>query len=263
MPQLTLPDLTLNYQLEGPDGAPVVMLSNSLGSALGMWDEQVPALLAGGFRCLRYDTRGHGTSSLPPGAWSIADLAGDALRLMDALGLARVHFCGLSLGGMAGQYLGTHHGDRLQSLVLCATTAYAGPPDVWRERIALVEAGGMAAVADATLNRWFTAAGQQRLPERVARIRAQVLATPTSGYASCGGAIALMDQRESIAGIRTPTLVMVGEEDPSTPVAASEFLQQRIPGATLVVIPAAMHLVNVEQPTAFNAALLDFLKARA
>lgn len=261
MPTLARPGFALNYQLEGAAGAPTVMLSNSLASALGMWSAQVPALLDAGFRVLRYDTRGHGKSGAPPSPWSIADLAGDALALLDALDIARVHFCGLSLGGMTGQWLGTHHGDRLHSLTLCATTAFAGPPAVWQERIAMVEAGGMGAVCEATINRWFTAAGQAAVPAAIAPIRAQIMATPVAGYTGCGGAIAAMDQRESITAIRTPTLVMVGADDPSTPVAASEFLQQQIPGARLVVVPDSMHLFNVECPGEFNRALLAFLSS--
>lgn len=261
MPTIARPGFALNYQLEGAEGAPTVMLSNSLASALGMWSAQVPALLAAGFRVLRYDTRGHGQSGAPPAPWSIADLAGDALALLDALEIAKVHFCGLSLGGMTGQWLGTHHGDRLHSLTLCATTAFAGPPEVWRDRIAMVEAGGMSAVCEATINRWFTAAGQQAAAAAIDPVRAQILATPVAGYTGCGGAIAVMDQRESITAIRTPTLVMVGADDPSTPVAASEFLQRQIPGAQLVVIPDSMHLFNVERPAEFNHALLAFLSS--
>lgn len=263
MPTLARPGFTLHYQLDGAAGAPTVMLSNSLASALGMWTAQVPALLAAGFQVLRYDTRGHGQSGAPAAPWSIADLAGDALELLDALGIAKVHFCGLSLGGMTGQWLGTRHGDRLRSLSLCATAAFAGPPEVWLDRIAQVEAKGMAAVCEGTINRWFTAAGQVAAADAVAPIRAQILATPVAGYTGCGGAIAAMDQRESITAIRTPTLVMVGADDPSTPVAASEFLQRQIPGAQLVVVPDAMHLFNVERADEFNRALLAFLASQA
>ena len=259
MPTLKRGDARLNYVLEGVAGAPIVMLSNSLSSRLSMWEGQVPALLAAGFRVLRYDTRGHGQSSAPAGPYSIAMLADDALAVMDAAQAERVHFCGLSLGGMTGQWLGTHHAARLHTLTLCATAAYIGPPTVWAERIALVEQGGMAAVAEATVNRWFTAHGQQRLPNAIADIRTGILATPTAGYIGCGHAIMAMDQRESITAIRTPTHVMVGADDPSTPVSASEFLQQQIPGAALTVIPDSMHLFNVEQAAAFNAALLSFL----
>ena len=259
MPVLKRADVRLNYTLEGVADGPIVMLSNSLSSRLSMWEGQVPALLAAGFRVLRYDTRGHGQSSAPDGPYSIAMLADDALALMDAVKAERVHFCGLSLGGMTGQWLGTHHGDRLQTLTLCATAAYIGPPEIWKDRIAAVEQGGMAAVAEATVNRWFTAAGQARLPNAIADIRAGILATPPAGYIGCGQAIMAMDQRETITAIRTPTHVMVGADDPSTPVSASEFLQQRIPGATLTVIPESMHLFNVEQAAAFNAALLAFL----
>ena len=259
MPTLKREDVRLHYVLEGVADGPIVMLSNSLSSRLSMWEGQVPALLAAGYRVLRYDTRGHGQSSAPNGPYSIAMLVDDALSLMDTVKAERVHFCGLSLGGMTGQWLGTHHADRLHTLTLCATTAYTGPPQVWADRIAMVERDGMAAVADATIDRWFTPQGQQRLPHAIADIRASILATPPAGYIGCGQAIMAMDQRETIAAIRTPTHVMVGADDPSTPVSASEFLQQRIPGARLTVVPEAMHLFNVEQAAAFNAALLGFL----
>ena len=259
MPRLKRGDVELNYRIEGIAKAPVVMLSNSLSSRLSMWEGQVPALLAAGFRVLRYDTRGHGESTAPAGPYSIGLLAEDALALMDAVGAERVHFCGLSLGGMTGQWLGTHHGDRLHTLTLCATAAYMGPPEVWGDRLRLVEASGMAGVVDATMNRWFTAEGQARLPNAIADIRAAILATPVAGYVGCGQAIMAMDQRETITAITTPTHILVGAEDPSTPVAAAEFLHRQIPGSRLTVIPQAMHLFNVEQAAPFNAAVLDFL----
>jgi len=254
-----LPDVTLSYRWDGPVNGPVVMLCNSLSSNLAMWNAQVPALVDAGYRVLRYDTRGHGASSIANSPTSIAALAGDALGLLDHLGVDRVHFCGLSLGGMTGQWLGTHHAARLQSLALCATAAYLGPPEMWNQRIEAVAKGGMAAIAEATIDRWFTQASQQRLGAEIARIRDGILNTPVAGYRACCGAIRDMDQRDSIAAISLPTLVMVGAEDPSTPVAASELIHQRIAGSKLVVIPDSQHLFNVEEPAQFNAALLDFL----
>ena len=263
MPLAPLPDVTLNYRLDGPADGPVVMLCNSLSSNLSMWDPQVPALADAGFRVLRYDTRGHGASGLASAPTSIAALAGDALALLDHLGVDRVHFCGLSLGGMTGQWLGTHHAERLCSLALCATAAYMGPPELWNQRIEAVAQGGMSAIAEATINRWFTAASQQRLADAVARIRDGILHTPVAGYQACCAAIRDMDQRESIAAIRVPTLVLVGADDPSTPVAAAELIHQRIAGSRLTVIPASQHLFNIEEPAQFNAALLGFLRGVA
>ena len=260
MPQLKLPHVTLNFQLDGPATAPVVMLCNSLSSNLSMWDPQVPALRDAGYRVLRYDTRGHGASSVAEGPTTIAALAGDALALLDHLGIDATHFCGLSLGGMTGQWLGTHHAARLHSLALCATAAYLGPAELWDQRIAATAQGGMAAVADATINRWFTTLSQQRLAAEVARIKDGILHTAVAGYAACCAAIRDMDQREAIAAITVPTIVLVGAEDPATPVAAAQLIHQRISGSGLTIISATQHLFNVEDPVSFNAALLAFLR---
>lgn len=260
MPQLSLPHVSLHYRLEGPSAAPVVMLCNSLSSNLAMWDHQVPALCEAGFRVLRYDARGHGASSVAQGATTIADLAADAIALLDHLELLRVHFCGLSLGGMTGQWLGTQHAARLHTLALCATAAYMGPVELWDQRIDAVSQAGMAAVADATIARWFTPAAQRRIPDEIARIRDGILATPVAGYVACCRAIRDMDQRESIRAIAVPTAVLVGADDPSTPVSAAELLHERISGSRLGVIPDTQHFFNVEAPAAFNAALLGFLR---
>lgn len=259
MSSLKVHGAEFHYRLDGDPDAPVVMLSNSLASNLGMWDPQVPALVAAGYRVLRYDTRGHGGSSVPPGPYTLPQLADDARGLIDALGIAQVHFCGLSLGGMTGQMLATLHGDRLHSLVLCATAAYMGPPDLWAGRIRQVEAHGMASVADATLARWFTPRGLRTLGESLDRIRAGILSTPPAGYAACGAAIRDMDQRETIHAIRTPTLVIAGALDPGTTVDHARLMHTRIPGAELLVIPESQHLLNVEMPAQFNTGLIGFL----
>jgi 3-oxoadipate enol-lactonase len=259
MNSLAVNGAQLNYQFDGEAGAPVVLLSNSLASNLTMWAPQVPALVAAGFRVLRYDTRGHGQSSVPPGPYTLEGLAADALGLMDALKLSKVHFCGLSMGGMTGQMLATHHSARLHSLVLCATAAYMGPPELWAGRIKLVEDGGMAAAADGTLGRWFTKRSQRQLPREVAAVKAGILATPPAGYIACAGAIRDMDQRETIRAIRVPTLVMVGALDPGTTVDAARLMYSRIPGAELLIIPESQHFFNVEMAPQFNTGLLAFL----
>ena len=261
MPTADVNDTTLHYRFDGPETAPVILVSNSLASNLGMWDHQVDTLLGLGFRVLRYDSRGHGQSGVSPGPYSIELLTEDAVALLDALGIERASFMGCSKGGMVGQMAGTRHGDRFDRLVLCATAAYAGGMDVWSPRIEAVANGGMTEVVDATIERWFTGPGRERMPEDVARVREMILATPPDGFVACAHAIAAMDQRESIRAIDRPTLVVVGEDDPGTPPSAAELIHDRIPGSKLVVLPDAAHFCNVEQAGAFNAALEEFLGA--
>ena len=263
MNSLDVNGVRLHYQLDGAADAPVVMLSNSLASNLSMWDSQVPALLDAGYRVLRYDTRGHGHSDVLPGPYTITQLAGDALGLLDALGLGKVHFCGLSLGGMTGQMLATHHGERLLSLTLCATAAYMGPPDLWEGRIRQVTEHGMASVLDATLQRWFSPEGLAQMGAVLDPVKAGILSTPPAGYAGCGAAVRDMDQRETIRAIRTPTLVIVGADDPGTTVEHANLMVSRIAGAQLIVLPDSRHLLNIELPVPFNVGLLTFLKAHS
>ena len=261
MPLVDVGGTTLYYRFDGPEHGPVVMLSNSLASSFAMWDLQVHALIEAGYRVLRYDSRGHGRSAVPEGPYSIDLLAGDAVGLMDALELEKVHFCGLSMGGMVGQVLGVRHGDRLISLMLCDTSAHIAPREIWDERIELVRTNGMGAVAGGTIDRWFTKAGQERLPTEVEKVRQMILNTPADGFCACCAAIRDMDQRESIRTISTRSLVVVGEHDPGTPVSASELIHDRIASSDLRVIPDAAHFVNVEQTSIFNDTILAFLKA--
>ena len=261
MPLANVNDTTLHYRFDGPDDGPVILVSNSLASNLGMWDRQIDTLLRLGFRVLRYDSRGHGRSGVPPGPYSIEMLARDAVGLLDALGVGRASFMGCSKGGMVGQMVGTRYGERLDRLVLCSTSAYLGGPDMWAARIEAVAGGGMAAVADATIDRWFTGAGQERIPGEVARVREMILATPPEGFIACAHAIAGMDQRKSIRAIDRPTLVIVGEHDPGTPPSAAELIHDRIAGSKLVVLEGCAHFCNVEQAGPFNAALEAFLGA--
>lgn len=263
MPIADVNGIGIHYRFDGPEGGEVVLFSNSLASDMTMWESQIAPLSGAGYRLLRYDGRGHGKSSVPAGPYTMETLASDAVALMDRLGISRAHFCGLSLGGMVGQMLGALHGKRLLSLTLCDTSPYIAQRGIWDERIAWVRKAGMASVVDATINRWFTHRGQERLREAVERARNAILSTPVEGYCGCGRAIDAMDLREMIRGISVRTLVVVGELDPGTPVSVAESIHERIASSTLKVIPDAMHMVNVEQAESFNRVLLDFLSGKA
>lgn len=259
MPDVTIDGCRLHYRLDGPEGAPVVLLSNSLGTDLGLFEAQVTPF-ASRFRVLRYDSRGHGRSDAPPGPYTIERLGRDALGLLDALGVARAHVCGVSKGGMVGMWLGTHAPDRVLRLVLCNTSARMEPAAAWDDRIRAVREGGMAAITEAVLARWFTAAFREAHPERVEPVRRMLLGTPAEGYAACCAAIRDMDQQETIRAVRAPALVVVGEHDPATPPSHGALIAERIPGARLVSLPAA-HLSNVEAAEAYTEAVLGFLSA--
>ncbi len=247
----------IHYRLDGPAGAPVLMLSNSLGTDLTMWDAQLPAFAAG-YRVLRYDTRGHGASPVTPGPYTIEQLGRDALALLDALGIGHAHFCGLSMGGMVGQWLGVHAPQRLGRLVLANTAARIGPAELWERRIAAVTAGGMAAIADGVLTRWFTDGYVARAPQTVARVRAVLEATDPAGYTAACAAVRDMDQRAVVTRIAVPTLVVAGTHDLATPPADGRWLAGAIGGARYVEFDAA-HLSNLEAEAGFTAAVLGFL----
>lgn len=260
MPFVEVNGTTLHYRFDGPEQGPVVMLSNALASDLTMWEFQVPALAEAGYRVLRYDSRGHGQSAVPEGPYSMEMLTSDAVGLMDALGLEKVHFCGLSKGGMIGQMLGSQYGDRLISLTLCSTAAYIAPREMWDERIETVRKSGMAVVVDATIDRWFTKTGQTRLASSVEKVRRVILNTPVQGFCACCAAIRDMDQRETIRDVSARTLVMVGEHDSGTPVSAAEYIHQRIASSALTIISDAAHFVHMEQSSIFNHTLLELIK---
>lgn len=244
------------WALDGPEDAPVLMLSNSLGTTMEMWRPQLSAFAAR-FRVLRYDTRGHGQSDVPPGGYGLDRLGRDAVELLDGLGIDHVHFCGVSLGGMTGQWLGARAPDRIDRLVLANTAAVMAPPSAWNTRIATVRQHGMAALTDAILERWFTSEFRA-IAEGTAFVRDQLLSTDPAGYAGCCAAIRDMDQRPLLGGITAPTLVITGSRDPATPPADSTIIVEAIPGARQLMLDAA-HLSSIEQPEAFTAAVLDFL----
>jgi 3-oxoadipate enol-lactonase len=258
MPIMKLERGHFNVELAGSHSAPPLMLSNSLGTDLGMWDDQMPEL-AQRFHVIRYDSRGHGRSIAGPGPYSIAELAADALAILDQLGLERVHWLGLSKGGMVGQWLLTHAPQRLRKTILSNTAACMPPANNWNGRIRTVRAKGMLAITPAVLERWFTPEFRQRQPAKVARIAAMLHATPVEGYAGCCAAIRDMDQREALRSVTgRDVLVITGARDPSTPPADGDLIRHSIKGARGVSLDAA-HLSNIEQPQAFTRAVLEFL----
>lgn len=256
--------IDINYALTGKKEGPVVVLSHSLASSLRMWEPQMNALEPF-FRVLRYDTRGHGDTEAPAGPYAVSLLAEDVIGLLDALEIDRVHFVGLSMGGMIGQCLALDHPRRLASLVLCDTAAKT--PDenqpLWQERIDTARSKGLAVLVDQTMERWFTPGFLRQNPPMLSVIRNEILNTPPEGYIGCSEAIRRLNYLERLPEIRHSTLIIVGEDDPGTPVSASRAMHERISGSTLVILPSARHLTNVEQAQAFNVALIDFLGALA
>jgi 3-oxoadipate enol-lactonase len=258
MSQITTDDgVVIHYRLDGPEDAPVLVLSNSLGTSLSMWDPQMPALQQR-FRVLRYDTRGHGRSGLSPAPYQVDRLGRDVIALLDALDIPQAMFCGLSMGGMTGMWLGVHAPQRFSKLVLCNTAAKIGTPEVWNTRIATVESNGMAAIVSGVIQRWFTDGFVAAQPATVETISAMLLATAPKGYCDACGAVRDMDQRDSIAAIRAPTLVIAGTHDLATPAADGRLAAGRIPGAQYVEFPAA-HLSNIEVAADFTKELTGFL----
>jgi 3-oxoadipate enol-lactonase len=252
--------IDVDYRLEGPPGAPVLVLSHAIGLSLAMWDPQM-ARLSRALRVVRYDHRGHGGSPVPAGPYRIDDLGRDLLHLLDRLALERVAFCGLSLGGMVGLWLAANAPERVDRLVVCGTAARMPRPDDYAARARLVRAQGMAAIADGVIGRWFTPGFLARRPDVVAWSKALLLATPPEGYGATCEALAAMDLRDDLPRIAASTLVIAAGEDQATPPELSREIARRIPGAEVVVIPDAAHLANVEQPEAVTEQILDHVAA--
>lgn len=253
----TLDHCRIAWSMEGPDEAPVLLLSNSLGTDRSMWDAQMAAWRPH-YRVLRYDSRGHGASGAPGGGYSMDRLGRDVIELLDQLGIERVHFCGLSLGGMIGQWLAVHAPERIDRLILANTSAYMGPAENWQRRIDDVLAKGMEWLTDASLSRWFTPAFIEQSSEDIAPLRSVLLGTSPIGYTGCCAAIRDMDQRP-VAGLnQLPTLVIAGDQDAATTVADAEFLAESAASGHLEILAAA-HLSNAEVPDQFARLVLDFL----
>jgi 3-oxoadipate enol-lactonase len=259
MPFAALPNVRLHYELSGPPTAPVLILSNSLGTNFSMWDAQAP-VFEKQFRLLRYDMRGHGQSSAPPPPYSVTDLARDILSLADSLSIPRFHFCGLSIGGMIGMSLALEAPQRLSKLVLCSTAAKIGTLEFWNARIQTVQSKGMKEVAGAVTARWFTPGFQQSSPEKVASAIHVLESLDAQGYVGGCTAVRDFDFRENVSRIGTTALVISGTHDPAATTADGHFLAEQIPGARYAELNTS-HLSNIEAPAQFNDTVLSFLNA--
>jgi 3-oxoadipate enol-lactonase len=260
MPIVNADGCAIYVEVDGPERAPALVLSNSLGTTLHMWDAQV-APFSRDFRLVRYDRRGHGRSGVPKGPYTMERLGRDVLAVLDALGIKRLNWCGLSMGGMVGQWLGANAPERIERLVLTNTSSYFADKTMWNERLKLVREKGVAAFAAANMERWFTKGFRERSPKVVAWMQEMFAATPLEGYLACAEAVRDMDQRELLPKIKAPTLVIAGKHDPATPPEANEYIKDHIPGARFAMLDAA-HISNVEQAEAYTNAVLEFLRGR-
>ena len=262
---LPLNGRNIAYDLLGAETAPVVCMTHSLASDGGMWAEQVPALLAGGFRVLNLDMRGHGGSGPVSGAYSMEQLADDVAAVLDALSLAKVHYIGLSIGGMIGQAFALNHPARLLSAMWCDTMPQTPPGSahLWEEREKIVrDANSLAPLADVTVERWLTDAGKEKNPGRYKQIRDTIIGTTPAGYLGCTAAIRNYDFVPRLPSVRLPVLVVCGADDAGTPPEANRRIASLVPDARYEQIAAARHFPNVEHPETFNHIMMDWLKAR-
>jgi 3-oxoadipate enol-lactonase len=257
MPTIQSNGCPIHVEVEGPEDKPVLMLSNSLGTDLHMWDPQV-ASLTRHFRLVRYDRRGHGKSGVPKGPYTMEMLGRDVLAVLDALKIEKINWCGLSMGGMVGMWLGANAPQRINRLILSNTSAYFADKEIWNGRIKTVREKGLASIVGGTMERWFTQGFREREPNKIAWLSEMFLATDPEGYIACGEAVRDMDHREIIKSITAPTLVIAGRHDPATTVEHGEFIRSRIPGASMTVLDAA-HIANVEQPHDYTDVVLGFL----
>ncbi|WFU50263.1 3-oxoadipate enol-lactonase [Sinorhizobium terangae] len=260
MPFLDLSSHRLHYRIDGDkdgcQGKPWLMFCNSLGTDLHMWNAQVAGLRPY-FRLLRYDSRGHGRSSVPLPPYGLSDLGNDALALLDALEIERVHFCGLSIGGLTGQWLGIHAGERFGKIAVCAASAKIGTAESWTTRMDAVRENGLAALTPATVERWFTPGFSAVEPRSVGKVLDSFVATSIDGYIGCCAALAGADLREDIGLIANPLLAVSGDDDPVCPPADLEDISLRVQRGRHLSLPGR-HIVNIESRRAFNVALLEF-----
>lgn len=248
----------LHHVEDGPDDAPVLVFGPSLGTDLGLFDPQVAAL-SERFRLIRPDLRGHGGSEVPPGPYTIAEMSGDVIALLDSIGVVRFSYLGVSIGGAIGQWLAMQHGDRMDALIVCASAAQFPDPPSWPVRAARVRAEGTEWLVASRTGAWFTPEFARRSPEQAERLLMMLRTTPAEGYAGCCEAIAAWDVRDRLQGITVPTLVVVGSEDPATPVDTCAAIAEGIPGARLLVVPGTSHLLTFEAPDVLNAAFVEHL----
>jgi 3-oxoadipate enol-lactonase len=260
VPHLLLNGASIFYERSGVPGAPVLLLSHALGTTARMW-EPLLELLGRQYELIRYDMRGHGQSSTPLGPYLIDQLGHDVLALVDSLHLRRIAFCGISAGGLIGQWLAVNAPENFRAFILCNTAAKIGTPESWNQRIAAVEQGGMAAIADALLARYLTASFREGHPEIAARMREMLAASDPLGYISACAAVRDADLRAAIANVRTPTYIVAGQHDALTTLDQARFMQQQISDSSLVELPAA-HISSIEMPLEFAATVLTFLKGQ-
>lgn len=258
MPLINADDGTpINVDITGKDSAPALMLSNSLGTNLSMWDDQIGEW-SRHFRVIRYDRRGHGKSGAPQGPYSMERFGRDAIAVLDAINVKKTNWCGLSMGGMVGQWLAANAPDRIEKLVLSNTNSYYADKSGWNDRVRFVRENGLEKLVDPNMERWFTAGFRQHSPDVIARMKTIFLTTNPAGYMACCEAIRDMDFRDSNKRVTAPTMVIVGAQDPATPPAQGELIAQQIKGAKLVSLDAA-HISNMEQPKLYTETVLNFL----
>ena len=250
--------LEVAYRFDGPEDGHVILMANSLMSNYSMWDWNVPAL-ADRYRVLRYDKRGHGGSQTTPGPYSISQLADDAVALLDALNIQKVHFIGLSMGGMIGQQMGARYPERVYSLSLCDTASEMPPRNLWEERFDIARKDGIPGLVDGTIKRWFTAPFIERAPQDIEKVRQMILGTGVEGYIGCASAVRDMAQTTMLLKIKAPTLVLTGRQDPACTVEQAIVLNRMIDGSKMVLIEEAAHLSNIEQPAVFNQVVREFI----
>jgi 3-oxoadipate enol-lactonase len=253
--------ITINYQIDGPGGAPWLVFSNSLATSTAMWDEQAAALQSA-FRVLRYDQRGHGGTEAPAGRYAFATLLDDALGLLDALGIAKAHFAGLSMGGATALGLAERHPDRLDTVIVCDSPCQSTPQSSqqWEERIAVAQKQGMEALVEPTVGRWFPPETLAKNPPHLDKVRAMIRTTAVNGFIGCAAALANHDYASAAATVRRPVLFVVGEKDGAAP-AAMRKLHETVAGSRFVELPGAGHISNMDRPAEFNRAVKGFLNA--
>jgi 3-oxoadipate enol-lactonase len=257
MPTVQSNGCPIHFEVEGDASKPVLMFCNSLGTTLHMWDGQMPEALKH-FRVVRYDRRGHGKSGVPAGPYNMEMLGRDALAVMDAAKVDKINWCGLSMGGMVGMWLGANAPQRCNRLILSNTSAYFENKQIWNDRIATVKEKGLQSILQGTLERWFTKEFRERAPQQVQRIADMFINTKLEGYIGCGQAVRDMDHREIIKKITAPTMVIAGKQDAGTTVEMAELIRKSIPGASLTLFDAA-HIANVECGDDYTDAMLGFL----
>jgi 3-oxoadipate enol-lactonase len=252
--------ITINYQIDGPEGAPWIVFSNSLATTIAMWDEQAAAL-KNSYRVLRYDQRGHGGTDAPPGRYPFDTLLADALALLDALAIKKAHFAGLSMGGATALGLAERHPERFDRIIVCDSPCQSTPQSSqqWEERIVVAQKQGMEALVEPTIGRWFPPETVAKNPPHLDKVRAMIRATPVNGFVGCAAALADHDYASAAAGVKHPVLFLVGEKD--APAPAMRKLNEKLPGSRYVELAGAGHISNMDRPAEFNRAVAEFLAA--